>query len=101
MTINEAIEKWYDHFIAFAKATDRVITNGYSTDDVIHDMLLMALRKWGEDDVDEQTLFDYLEKSCAMQLKFQNKKKNSKEVPFDSINNINRHYSYTPELDFI
>lgn len=97
MTINEAIEKYYNHFIAFAKATDRVITNGYSSNDVLHDMFLMSLRKWGDEDVDEETLFKYLEKSCAMQLKFQNKKKNTREVPYDSVSNIDRRYSYTPE----
>lgn len=97
MKINEAIEKYYNHFIAFAKATDRVITNGYSSNDVIHDMLLMSLRKWGDEDVDEETLFKYLEKSCAMQLKFQTKKHNKHEVPYDSVNGIDRKYSYTPE----
>lgn len=101
MTIKEAIDKWYRHFIAFAKNTDTLVYNGRSTDDIVHDMMLMALRKWGEDNVDGQVLYDYLQKSIAMQLKLSKKKKSCKEVPYDSVNSIDTRYSYTPEYDIM
>lgn len=97
MTISEAIEKWYGHFIKFAKSTDTLVYEGRSTDDIVHDMFLMALRKWKDDDVDGQVLFDYLQRSIAMQLKLSRKKKSSKEVPYCSVNNIDKRYSFTPE----
>ena len=97
MTINEAIDKWYWHFIAFAKNTDTLVYDGNTTEDVVHNMMLMALRKWGDSDEDEKVLFDYLQKSIAMQLKLIRKKKNSKEVPYDSVNGIDRKYSYMPD----
>lgn len=97
MTINEAIEKYYNHFIAFAKNSETLVYDGRSTVDIVQDMMLMSLRKWGDEDVEEQVLFDYLQRSIAMQLKFSRKKKSSKEVPYDSVNGIDKRYSYTPE----
>lgn len=97
MTINEAVSRWYGHFIKFAKNTDVILYDGNSTDDVVHNMILMALRKWGDDDVDSQALYDYLQKSIAMQLKLSKKKKSSREVPYDSVNGMDKRYSYTPE----
>ena len=101
MTISEAIEKYYKHFIAFAKNAETLVYEGRSTVDIVHDMMLMSLRKWGDDDVEEQVLYDYLQRSIAMQLKLSKKKKSCREVPYDSVNGIDRKYSYTPELDFI
>ena len=97
MTINEAVSRWYGHFIKFAKNTDVILYDGNSTDDVVHNMILMALRKWGDDDVDEHVLYDYLQKSIAMQLKLSRKKKSSKEVPYCSVNGIDKKCCYMPE----
>lgn len=97
MTMNEAIAKWYSHFIAFAKNTDTIVTDGWSRDDVVHDMLLMALRKYGDADVEEKELYDYLQKTVAMQLKLVNKKRNKREVALSDVHNYDNRNYYVPE----
>ena len=59
-------------------------------------MPVSALKGYNTDEL-LKVLFDYLQKSIAMQLKLIRKKKNAKEVPYDSVNGIDRKYSYMPD----
>ena len=80
MKISEVIERNYKYLQGFLKRRDIVLGRHQTSDDVFQNVMVMALNKYKERDVDESEGLSYLRKSLAMELKFQYKKIDNKEL---------------------
>ena len=80
MTIGGIIEKNYDYLQSFLKRRDVVVGQHITSEDVFQNVMVMALNKYKDKDVDESEGLAYLRKSLAMELKFQYKKIDKKEL---------------------
>lgn len=83
MTIGEIIDKRYKELYRMAKRKNVVVSKHQTSEDVFQNVMLMALNKWKDEDLDEDFGFKYLKKSLAMELKFQFNKIDNTEVSLD------------------
>lgn len=76
MTINHIIELHYDElYHQFARIKDKAIAQSRTDEDVIHDVMYVALKKYQNQDISEDEGLAYLKKALAMAKKFQKNKK--------------------------
>lgn len=83
MTIGEIIKKNYNALISMVKRKDTVISCHKTPEDVFQDVMVTAVQKYKENDIEEADGMAYLRKAVAMAMKFQYNKKNSLEVYLD------------------
>lgn len=83
MTIGEIIERHHQELLKMVKRRDVVISCNKTPMDVFQDVMVTAIQKYKEDDINEAEGVAYLRKAVAMAMKFQYNKKDGKEVLID------------------
>lgn len=86
MKINQIIELHYaELYQQFAKIKNKASANSRTDEDVIHDVMYVALRKFQNQEVEESEGLHYLMKSLAMAKKFQKNKKGHDLILLENI----------------
>lgn len=83
MTIGDVIERNYDALLKMVKRKDIVISCHKTPMDVFQDVMVTAVQKYKDNDIEEAEGMAYLRKAVAMAMKFQYNKKDSRELPID------------------
>lgn len=71
MKINEIIDKHFDELKSKCHNDDRVISMSRTSEDVLQDVCLTAMRKFKQKDIGEEEGMIYLQKTLWYELKFQ------------------------------
>ena len=58
MKIREAIDKYYQEFQDMINENDKVICHSKQKEDLFHETLVRAIKKFGEDDLDEDFAYN-------------------------------------------
>ena len=90
MTINDVISKYYYTLKAKCHNDDRVISMGRTSEDVLNDVCVTALRKYRKDNIDEQTALVYLQKTLFFELKFQQNRVDTRMTFLDDLTSVDR-----------
>ena len=90
MTISNIIEKYYYDLKAKCHNDDIAISMGRTSEDILQDVCLTALRKFKTKDIDEQIGLSYLEKTLWYELKFQKNRIDSKVVFVDDLLGVDK-----------
>lgn len=80
MKINDIITKYYEELKAKCHNDDRVISMGRTSQDVLQDVCLTAIRKYKNKEVSEEDGKAYLYKTLFYELKFQTNRIDPKMV---------------------
>jgi len=83
MKIGEVIERNYDALLKMVKRRDIVISCHKTPMDVFQDVMVTAVQKYKENDIEEADGMAYLRKAVAMAMKFQYNKKGTMELPIE------------------
>lgn len=78
MKLNEVINKYYDEWLRFVKTKNvsTVVDEACRTsDDILQDVMVTAIRKYGDTDVDEQEALEYVKLTLCTELAVQYKRK--------------------------
>lgn len=71
MTINSVITKYYSLLKSFCKNDDVVVSLGKTSEDILQDVCLTAIRKYKEKEIEEGEGLSYLKKTLFTELHFQ------------------------------
>ena len=75
MTIHEIIDKWYNTLRKEVNG-ELVISQGRTTEDILQDVCLTAMRKFKHQDIEEEVGLNYLKKTLYTEKHFSwNRKK--------------------------
>lgn len=75
MTINEIISKHYSSFYAMLKNKKIPIYNSLTAEDVLQNVMITAINKFGDKQIKEEEGFEYIKKSLKTELHFSFKRK--------------------------
>jgi hypothetical protein len=88
MTINDIITKWYAILHKEVNG-ELVISQGRTTEDILQDVCLTAMRKYRDADIEEEEGLSYLKKTLFTEKHFSwNRKKNEILVFTDNLPDI-------------
>ena len=88
MTINDVISKYYNT-LKREVSGEMVISQSRTTEDILQDVCLTALRKYKNKEVDEEEALNYLKKTLFTEKHFSwNRKKNEILIYTDSLPDI-------------
>jgi hypothetical protein len=88
MTINDIITKWYNVLHKEVNG-ELVISQGRTTEDILQDVCLTAMRKFKDTDITEEEGITYLKKTLFTEKHFSwNRKKNEILVFTDNLPDI-------------
>lgn len=96
MTINEIISKYYGTFRQMLPCQNQTIYDGNTSEDMLHNIIITAINKYGNRQVEEEAGYEYLKKTLLMEIKFSKKRKNSKIIPIEG---YEESMYYEPEID--
>lgn len=97
MTINDVVSKYYNKLYNSVVKHNKVISQGRTPEDLLNDVCLTALRKFGDEDIEEIDGLNYLKKTLFTENHFQyNRIKNEIVIFTDVIPD----YGYTHNMDF-
>lgn len=82
MTINSVITKYYPTLKTYCKNDDVVISLGRTSEDVLQDVCVTAIRKYKEKDIEEEEGISYLKKTLFTELHFQYPRKKGEIIIF-------------------
>lgn len=85
MTIGEILEKHFDEFKGMVRNPDAVIENSNTSEDIFQSALLTALKKYGNNDVDEIEGYEYTKKTILMEMVFCRKRKKNDLLVYKDI----------------
>lgn len=75
MTINDVIEKHFRQLQSLAKPSDIPVYNGYMIEDIFQSCFITAIKKFKDEDVDENTALEYLKRTILNEVKFSYRRK--------------------------
>lgn len=88
MTIAEVIDKWFNILHKEVNG-ELVISQGRTTEDILQDVCITAIRKYGDTDISEEEGITYLKKTLFTEMHFSwNRKKGEMLVFTDSLPDI-------------
>lgn len=88
MTIAEVIDKWFNTLHKEVNG-ELVISQGRTTEDILQDVCITAIRKYGDRDISEEEGITYLKKTLFTEMHFSwNRKKGEMLVFTDSLPDI-------------
>ena len=88
MTIATIIDKYYNHLHREVNG-EMVISQGRTTEDILQDVCLTAMRKYKQNEIEEEEGLNYLKKTLFTEKHFSwNRKKNEILVFTDSLPDI-------------
>lgn len=90
MKINEIIKKHFDELKSKCHNDDRVISLSRTSEDVLQDVFLTALRKFKEKEIGEDEGVIYLQKTLWYELKFQQNRIDTKIIYVDDLMPMDR-----------
>lgn len=90
MTISQVITKHYTQLKAKCHNDDRIISLSRTSQDVLHDVIMTALRKYRDQDIVEGDGLLYLEKTLWYELKFQRNRIDPKCMVVDDLGKYDR-----------
>lgn len=70
MHINQVIEKHFNELGAMCRNTDKIISQERTSEDIFSDTIMVALNKYRNKDVDEETALDYIKKTLLLEFYF-------------------------------
>lgn len=70
MHINQVIEKHFNELSAMCRNTDKIISQERTSEDIFSDTIMVALNKYRNKDVDEETALDYIKKTLLLEFYF-------------------------------
>lgn len=79
MKISEIVEKEYPRLLKMCTRTDCAIYGGKTSEDLLGEAVLTAMKKFGEEDIDEEEGSAYLQKTFLESCLFSWKKKSYPE----------------------
>lgn len=82
MLISEIITKHYDKLYKYCVNDNKVISQGRTPEDILQDVCVTALRKFGNEDIEEETGLGYLKKTIYTEKHFQYSRKKNELVIF-------------------
>ena len=82
MTIDEIIGKYYEKLKSYASKCDKHIYCGYTQEDIFHNTLMYAMRKYKDKDLDENEGFRTVRKMIKTEIKFAYRKKDRDILTF-------------------
>lgn len=85
MTINEIIEKYHEKLFSMVKRRDVVVSLNQTSEDVYQNVIVTAIKKYRDTDIDEMEGYRYLEKSLKAELHYQYNKISTIEVSLDDM----------------
>lgn len=89
MTISEIISKHYEKLKGYCHNDDTVISLGRTSEDIIQDVCVTALRKYKGRSIEEEEGLSYLKKTLSTELHFQYARKKGEMLIFtDNIPDI-------------
>lgn len=90
MTIGEIITAHFNEFSGMVKNTDIVIEEGNTYEDIFQNVMLTALKKYKDKEVDENEGLEYIKKTFLLEVFFSPKRKNRDMLVFTdaSLDNI-------------
>lgn len=71
MTINDVITKHYDKLYKYCVTDNKVISQGRTPEDILQDVCITALKKFGDENIEEDTGLGYLKKTIYTEKHFQ------------------------------
>lgn len=90
MKINEVISKHFEELKSKCHNDDKIISMSRTSEDVLQDVCLTAMRKYKNKDVDEQEALAYLQKTLFYELKFQLNRIDTKLVFVENFKNVDK-----------
>lgn len=90
MKINDIITKYFLELKSKCHNDDRVISMGRTSEDVLQDVCLTAVRKYRNKDVNEQEGLTYLLKTLFYELKFQRNRVDPRMVFTDDLSKVDK-----------
>lgn len=88
MTIAQVIDKWFNTLHKEVNG-ELVISQGRTTEDILQDVCITAIRKYGDTDISEEEGITYLKKTLFTEMHFSwNRKKGEMVVFTDSLPDI-------------
>lgn len=90
MTIGEIITAHFNEFSGMVKNTDIVIEEGNTYEDIFQNVMMTALKKYKDKEVDENEGLEYIKKTFLLEVFFSPKRKNRDMLVFTdaSLENI-------------
>ena len=90
MTIGEIITAHFNEFSGMVKNTDIVIEEGNTYEDIFQNVMMTALKKYKDKEVDENEGVEYIKKTFLLEVFFSPKRKNRDMLVFTdaSLENI-------------
>ena len=82
MTIGEIITKHFNEFSGMVKNTDIVIEEGNTYEDIFQNVMMTALKKYKDKEVDENEGLEYIKKTFLLEVFFSPKRKNRDMLVF-------------------
>lgn len=82
MKIADIINKYYDKLYKYCVVDNRVISQSRTPEDILQDVCFTALRKFKDDDIDEELGLGYLKKNIFTEHKFKYSRKKNELVIF-------------------
>lgn len=82
MTIGEIITTHFNEFSGMVKNTDIVIEEGNTYEDIFQNVMMTALKKYKDKEVDENEGLEYIKKTFLLEVFFSPKRKNRDMLVF-------------------
>lgn len=82
MTIGEIITAHFNEFSGMVKNSDIVIEEGNTYEDIFQNVMLTALKKYKDKEVDENEGLEYIKKTFLLEVFFSPKRKNRDMLVF-------------------
>lgn len=82
MTIGEIITKHFNEFSGMVKNSDIVIEEGNTYEDIFQNVMMTALKKYKDKEVDENEGLEYIKKTFLLEVFFSPKRKNRDMLVF-------------------
>lgn len=88
MQIRKIIDKYYNNLHSLLPSTDIEIYNGYTYEDILNNVIITAINKWKNVEIDEETGYNYVRKTLLTEILFAKKRKGKDRLLFAENLNI-------------
>lgn len=75
MGINEIINRRYSELYKMLRDADKTLYESITVEDLFHEVLLTAMKKYKDKDITEEEGFEYLKKTLLREILFSKKRK--------------------------
>ena len=82
MKIEEGVSKYYEKLCSKCNNLEAVVYDSLTCEDILHEAMIMAMKRFGNRDATEDEIFEYLKKIFFTELKFSWKRRNSERLIF-------------------